>query len=214
MRKIEAIFQRLGSIRNYPAGKMLFSAGEAASGLYYVEKGEIRIYRMDSDGREAEVVRLEAGDILGEAIVFTGNRYPFFAEAVRESRVIFLSRESLFEEIDKVPSSSLAFLRLLSEKCLTLNRKIESLGMRTIRQRLILFLLARCPGDRKCLVELDLKKGELARKLGTVGETLSRNLRQLQDDGLVRVEGRRIHILNCQALRNEVGDPGAPALSS
>lgn len=206
MQEIERIFRRAGESRVFKPGDALFMAGDPAGGLFFVEKGEIRVYQMDREGKEVEVVRLGSGDTLGEAVLFAGADYPFYAQAVLESRVLFLSRDALFWEIDRDPVAARAFLRLLSEKCLTLNRKIEALGIRTIRQRLIRYLIDLCPGDGNCRIELDRKKGELARLLGTVGETLSRNLRQLQDDGLISIHGRRIQILNCGALREEARD--------
>jgi CRP/FNR family transcriptional regulator len=205
-REIERIFRRAGESRVLRTGDALFMAGDPARGIFLLERGEIRVYQMDREGKEVEVVRLGPGDILGEAVLFAGAEYPFYAQAVLESRALFLSRNALFQEIDHDPAAGRAFLRLLSDKCLTLNRKIEALGIRTIRQRLIRYLINLCPGDGNCRIELDRKKGELARLLGTAGETLSRNLRQLQDDGLIRIDGRRIQILNCGALRAEARD--------
>jgi CRP-like cAMP-binding protein len=51
---------------------------------------------------------------------------------------------------------------------------------------------------------LEIKKTELARLLGTISETLSRNLRGLQRDGLIEVKGRRIRIKECSRLRKEI----------
>ena len=96
------------------------------------------------------------------------------------------------------------FVDLLARKCVVLSNKIESLGLRTVRQRLIRYLLSQCSGEQKCLVELKIKKGELAKILGTISETLSRNLKQMQEEGLIEVEGNRVAIKNCPALREEL----------
>jgi CRP-like cAMP-binding protein len=93
---------------------------------------------------------------------------------------------------------------LLARKCVVLSNKIESLGLRTVRQRLIRYLLSRCSGEQTCLVELKVKKGELAKILGTISETLSRNLKHMQDEGLIEVEGNKITVKDCPALRDEL----------
>ncbi|MBU4330119.1 MAG: helix-turn-helix domain-containing protein, partial [Acidobacteria bacterium] len=51
-------------------------------------------------------------------------------------------------------------------------------------------------------VELPVKKTELAQMLGTVSETLSRNLAQLQEDGQIEVDGKNIRIIDCASLRS------------
>ena len=77
--------------------------------------------------------------------------------------------------------------------------------MKTVRQRLAAYLLAGCGGAGPCAIALPMKKGDLAKALGTVGETLSRTLRQMQDEGLIRVEGKTIRVIDCLGLRRESG---------
>ena len=192
-----------GQRRVFPAGGVLFNAGDPADGLYYVKSGEVRIYKMDSQGREVEVVRLEPGDFFGDAVLFVHREFPAFAEAVQDSEVFFLEKGQLLRGLEEVPGLARDFITLLARKCVTLNRRIEALGLQTVRQRLIQFLLTRCQGRGVCTVELDMKKAELARLLGTISETLSRNLKQLQEEGMILVTGRSIRITDCSRLRNE-----------
>jgi CRP/FNR family transcriptional regulator len=196
--------KKLGQLKRFQKDEMLFSAQDEANGFYYVESGEIRVYKMDEQGREVEVVRLGPGDFLGEAIVFASSVYPVFAQAVMDSDVLFFAKRKINREMAQNPSIAMYFVDLLSRKCVVLSNKIESLGLRTVRQRLIRFLLSQCSGEQKCLVELKVKKGELAKILGTIGETLSRNLKQMQEEGLIEVEGSKVMIKNCPALREEL----------
>jgi CRP-like cAMP-binding protein len=197
-------FKKLGRRKIFHKGEVLFSAQDEASGFYYVEKGEIRIFKMDEQGREVEVVRLGTGDFLGEAIVFVSPAYPVFAQAVQDSEVLFFAKKKVSQAMSKNPGIAMYFVELLARKCVVLSNKIESLGLRTVRQRLIRYLLSRCSGDRQCLVELNIKKGELAKILGTISETLSRNLKHMQEEGLIEVEGNKVAIKNCPALREEL----------
>ncbi len=201
---LPAGFKKMGHLKKFRKGEVLFSAQDEANGFYYVEKGEIRVFKMDEQGREVEVVRLGPGDFLGEAIVFVSSEYPVFAQAVLDSEVLFFVKRKVSQEMSQNPSIAMYFVELLARKCVVLSNKIESLGLRTVRQRLIRYLLANCSGDRQCLVKLDVKKGELAKILGTISETLSRNLRHMQEEGLIEVEGNRVKIKNCPALREEL----------
>jgi CRP/FNR family transcriptional regulator len=159
---------------------------------------------MDEQGRELEVVRLEPGDFLGEAILFVSSVFPFFAQAVKDSQVLFFDKNRIFKKIDEEPSIAKFFLNLLAKKCFILNRRIETLGLQTVRQRLIQYLLLNCSDEQECTVKLKTKKVELAKILGTISETLSRNLKQIQDEGLIEVEGNKIHINDCSKLRLEL----------
>ncbi len=194
----------LGRLKKFQKGEILFSAQDEADGFYYVEKGEIRVYKMDEQGREAEVTRLGPGGFLGEAIVFASETYPVFAQALTDSDVLFFLKKKINQEIAKNPRIAVYFVHLLARKCVVLSNKIESLGLRTVRQRLIRYLLSYCSGDQYCLVELKIKKGELAKILGTISETLSRNLKQMQEEGLIEVKGNRVLINNCTLLREEL----------
>ena len=195
---------RGGRRQIYAAGDMLFQAGDPADGLYYVKTGQVRIYKMDEQGREVEVVRLEPGDFFGDAVLFVHEEFPAFAEAVRDAEVFFIEKSRLFRDLENIPGLAHDFITLLARKCVTLNRRIEALGLQTVRQRLVQFLLMRCQGKDHCTVQLDIKKAELARLLGTISETLSRNLKQLQEEGLIEVTGRSIRIRDCPRLRGQL----------
>ena len=204
MVNIERAIKDIGRIKKYRKNELLFSAQQKADGLYYVQSGEIRVFKMDEQGREVEVVRLEPGDFLGEAILFVSLVFPFFAQAVKDSQLLFFDKNKIFKKIDEEPSIAKFFLNLLARKCLILNRRIETLGLQTIRQRLIQYMLLNCSGEQHCTVELKTKKVELAKTLGTISETLSRNLKHIQDEGLIEVEGNKIHIKDCSKLRLEL----------
>jgi len=204
MVRLEDSIKALGKIRRFQKGEVLFTAQEKADGFYYVESGEIRVYKMDKNGREIEVVRLEPGDFLGEAIVFVSSQFPFFAQAVKDSQVLFFDKNDILRSMDRDPLIAKFFVRLLAKKCVVLSQKIESLGLQTVRQRLIHYLLSNCSGEQRCVIELTIKKAELAKILGTISETLSRNLKQMQEEGVIEVRGNRIRVLDCCRMRSEL----------
>lgn len=204
MVRFENSIKVLGRPKRFHKGEVLFSAQEKADGFYYLESGEIRVFKMDENGREIEVVRLEPGDFLGEAIVFVSSQFPFFAQAVKDSRVLFFDKNDILRSMDRDPLVAKFFVRLLAEKCAVLSQRIESLGLQTVRQRLVHYLLSNCSGEQRCVIELNVKKVELAKILGTIPETLSRNLKQMQEEGLIEVRGNRIRVLDCWRMRSKL----------
>ena len=202
-RAVKTLLRELGRPRRLDPGEFLFNAGDASREFFRVESGEMRVFRMDSEGREIEIVRLGPGEFFGEAVAFAGAPYPAYAAAVGETSVLVFDRNRVLDRAGSDPAAARFFIRLLAGKCLTLNERIEALGMKTVRQRLAHFLIVRCPGKGACLVDLEIRKVDLARLLGTVPETLSRTLKRMAADDLIRVDGPRIHLLDCPALRSE-----------
>ncbi|MDI6698629.1 MAG: Crp/Fnr family transcriptional regulator [Candidatus Saccharicenans sp.] len=194
----------LGIRKKLAKKQYLFTSGQEAAGFFYLISGEIRVFKMDRQAKEVEVVRIKPGDFFGEAAAFTSSCYPAYAEAVAESEVIFFNKQQFFQRLDKNPAVARFFIKLLAEKCLILNERIESLGLKTVRQRLAQYLLSRCSGQTGCLVEVRVKKSDLARLLGTVPETLSRTLKTFQEEGLIERHGWKIKIKNCPRLKQEI----------
>ncbi|MBM3310569.1 MAG: Crp/Fnr family transcriptional regulator [Candidatus Aminicenantes bacterium] len=193
----------LGASKRFSAGTTLFQAGDEAKKFYYLESGAVRVFKTDEQGRELDVAWIEPGDFLGEAVVFHEGRYPFSAEAGRDTAVRVFDKAEVWRGLDRSPAAARFFIGLLARKCVLLSGRVESLGLKTVRQRLAEYLVRNCAGCPG-VVELTLTKGELARLLGTVAETLSRTLKQLQEDGLIEVRGREIKVLDCPRLRAEI----------
>ena len=204
MNEFDKAVKSLGVSKKYHKGEVLFSAQEKANGFFYVESGEVRVYKMVENGGEVEVVRRGSGDFRGETIVFVSSEFPFFAQAVKDSRIMFFDKTAILREMETEPSVGKFFVNLLASKCVVLSRRVESLGLLTVRQRLIQYLISNCSGGLQCVIELKVKKSELAKILGTVSETLSRNLKQMQEEGLIEVEGNRIRVVDCCKMRSEL----------
>ncbi len=204
MDNLQKKIMALGITKTYRKKAFLFQAQEDASGFFYILKGGVRVFKMDENGREVEVVRLEPGDFLAEAVALASAKFPGFAQATEDTEVLFIEMGDFFKKLETDAALSRFFLDLLAKKCLVLNDRIESLGLRTVRQRLIQYLLSQCSGERACLVELKIKKSDLARLLGTISATLSRNLREMQQEGLIEVRGKRIRVKECLKMRQEI----------
>lgn len=204
MKDLPQKIKSLGTPKTFAKGEFLFQVEDRARGFYYVWAGEIRVFKLDAQGRELDVARLGPGDFLGEAIAFVAGHFPFYSQAVRDSKTHYFDREAVFQALAADPAAARFFVELLAQKCVILSERVESLGLRTVRQRLIQYLLSNCRGAGRCVIELRIKKGELARLLGTINETLSRNLKKMQEEGLIEVRGKTIRISACEKLREEL----------
>jgi CRP-like cAMP-binding protein len=155
--------RRIGRESVYAKGAFLFQAEEKADAFFFIVSGEIRVFKMDEQGREMEITRLGGGDFVGEAFALVHGRFPFFAQAAREVRALVFGADAAGKAIASNPAAARFFVRLLARKCVQLSGRVESLGMKTVRQRLAEYLLSGCRGEGGCAIALPMKKGELAK---------------------------------------------------
>lgn len=203
MKDLLTDIKKLGRIQTFGKDEFLFNAADDANGFFYVQSGEVRIFRMDNQGKEVEVVRLNPGDFFGEAVVFVSDKFPAFAQAVKDTKTLFFSKKTIFQHIDNDPTIARFFISLLAKKCIVLNKRIETLELRTVRQRLAQFILSQSQEQQSKVIVLNMKKVELARFIGTISETLSRSLKKMQEDNLIEVHGRKIRVKDSAKLKQE-----------
>jgi len=207
--KMDKLFEKIKSAgirKELDNRQTIFSDGDKANGFYYVESGRVRAFKMDASGKDFEVSSFNAGEYFGEVIVFGAEAYPVHTETVGPAVVYYFDKKQVLSLIKKNPSTAMSFLTILAKKCISLNKQIENLTLKTVRMRLIQFLVNNCGREEDCVVHLQIKKSELARKIGTVSETLSRNFAHLQNDGLIQVRNRDIKVLDCKKMKAELDD--------
>jgi|LSQX01.1.fsa_nt_gb CRP-like cAMP-binding protein len=192
-----------GVVRTYARGEVLFDEGEPGKGLFLIESGSIKIYKVSETGREQILAVLRAGDSVAELPLFDRAPYPASAAALDQATVLFIPLRSFDEVLAENPSIALAIIRALARRMRALVELIADLSLRQVRQRLARFLLEEAGESRK--VRLSLTNEELAARLGTVRDVISRTLSSLQNDGLIQVEGRLIRLSDYDGLRQEAG---------
>ena len=194
--------------RDYGAGEMVFGEGEPCSGLYMVESGNVRIFKSSPNGRE-QVLSIDGpGSSIAEVPVFDGGTYPATATAVDAATLVFVSKQDFQALCLSHPQVALKVLRVVGARLRRLVGIIEELSFTTVRHRLASYLLRLAQKSSRRAVEgvevtLPITNQELAAQIGTVRELVSRNLSRLQAEGLVRIDGRNVVILDLKALEAE-----------
>ena len=199
-RELEAL-EEIVSIRQANKGEVLFLQGDPATGFYMLLSGSIRVYKASPEGKEYTLHYIQSGQMFAEAAVFKGKTFPANAVATAESTVAFFPKERFVRLIGDSPQMSLKMIAALSGFVREFNQQIEDLSLKEVPARLASHLLRKAKQFSSNQVTLDITKTELARSLGTISETLSRNLRKLRDLGVVAVDGKNITILDPERLR-------------
>ncbi len=195
--------------KQYAAGELIFAEGEPCLGMYVVERGHIRIFKSSPGGRE-QVLSIDGpGSSVAELPVFDGGAYPASGSAVDDATVLLVRKQDFHGLCLAHPEVALKVLRVVGMRLRRLVGIIEELSFTTVRRRLAayLFRLAQREGSRTAQgVEVTLPAGhqELAAQIGTVRELVSRNLSRLQQEGMLKVDGRSIVVRDMEALEAEL----------
>jgi CRP/FNR family transcriptional regulator len=194
----------LGAIavrKYYSKGQNFFSEGDEATGFYIILSGKVKIFKLSPEGKEQIFHILEDHDPFGEAAVFAGKHYPASAQALSETPVLFFPTQKFIELITREPTLALSMLALLSQRLRKLTMLVENLSLKEVPGRLAAYLLYQ--NERNGLtpvIELDVSKNQMAGLLGTIPETLSRILKRMTDEKLIKADARTISILDKEGL--------------
>ena len=191
--------------RRLAKGEVLFMAGDEAAGLFVIAEGSVRAYREGLDGRE-QVIHVERdGATIAELPVFDDRPYPSTVAAEEETLVLFIDRRDVKRLCLEHPNIALAALKLLAGRLRRCAELVEALSLREVDQRLAHWLLgeARRRGTHNnegVQLTLALTNQQIAARIGSVREVVSRAFTRLQNNGLIAVDGRAVLIPDEEAL--------------
>ena len=186
----------------FKRGESIFCEEDEGTGFYVVISGRVKIFKLSAEGKEQTLHIFGPGEPFGEVAVFTGKRFPANAEALEETRALFIPREEFAGLIRKDPSLALNMLAVLSQRLRRFSALIENLSLKEVPGRLAAYLLFLGEGKKASdELTLEISKNQLASLLGTIPETLSRILARMSREGFVELSGaRRIRILDRKGL--------------
>jgi CRP/FNR family transcriptional regulator len=190
-------------------GEILFLAGDPARGLYVIVDGSVRAYRVGGDGRE-QVIHVErAGATVGEVPVFDEGTYPSTVAGEEDARLLFIPTNEVKRLCFDHPGIAWSALRVMARRLRKCASLVETLSLHDVDRRLARFLLeeARTRGQRfGSGFEMDLQftHQQIASRIGTVREVVSRAFSRLQQAGLVKGTLKALIILDEKRLTSFV----------
>lgn len=199
------IVRAIATFRQAGKKEILFSDGEEAKGFYVILSGKVKLYKISPEGKEQILHVVSAPDSFAEAALFREGTYPAFAEPLSDSQLLFIPKRDFIQLIEKNPKLSINMIVSLSQYLRRFASLIEELSLKEVSSRIAKYLLdlsmkSSKEGKHPKEVELDLSKTQLALKLGTISETLSRTLAKMKAKRVIDVKKNKILILNREAL--------------
>ena len=187
--------------------KTIFFPGDPAERVYLIRRGAVRLSRVYESGEEITVALLRENSLFGVLSLITGHRSDRFYHAVAFTRVEIITAPaaSVLNAIEGDASVGLLLLQGLSSRILQTETMIETLTHRDMSSRLVSFLLVLCrdfgvPGQKGITIDLKLSHQAIAEAIGSTRVTITRLLGDLRNAGLVKIDRKKITVLDPIAL--------------
>jgi CRP-like cAMP-binding protein len=187
-------------------GDMFYGPEDNTEKFFILQKGKIRIFRMTPEGREFTLAVVESGTVFGE-MALTGQWLEgAYAQAMESSQVSTMAREDLERLVLEKPKVGLRIMQVLSERLRRQENRLEDATMKDVHARLagIIVQLVESEGVRSGTgyrISAHYTHERLGTMIGANRVAVTRAFGLLQDEGVVELRRRLIHVTDIEALR-------------
>lgn len=188
-------------------GVTLFTRGSAATGFFIILFGQIKLVIDSPQGDEKVIEIINQRQSFGEAVMFLGRPYPVSAVSLNDSLLLHVQKDTVDSLLEEDSRFARGMLAGLSMRIHGLIKDVESQALNSTTQRVIGYLLQRCPEDEgidAASIELPTSKLLIASRLSITPETLSRVFAKLIGQQLIEVHGRNVQVLSIRKLQEYV----------
>jgi CRP/FNR family transcriptional regulator len=200
--ELQALAQRAVE-RHFGSGEMLFWEGEPCAGIFLIVQGSVKIFKTSAGGREMMLALEQAPTTVAELPLFDGGPYPASVRAVEPVVSLFLNKNDFQQVCRQYPDVALKVLAVVGHRLRHLVGVVEAMTFGSVTERLARLILDAAKVAGADEFDLPLTHQELASRLGTVREVVSRNLARFRAEGLVRIQGHQIRIQDRAGLERE-----------
>ena len=192
------------TLRRFSRGAAVCSQEDPCNGLYIIGKGTAKVFRLTAEGKETVLAVLSSGDTFGEASLQQKKHSESIA-AMSDLEVFFLKQSDLEQTLRQYPTLYPSVINAMVRWVDRLNLVIDNISTASARERVAKYLrslFAETASNHGSVntIELPFKKHEVALMLGLRPETLSRAFNDLEQEGAIRLDHKKIHILNPSSL--------------
>ena len=201
-------FKRARIANVYKKRQIVFYEGHAAHGIYIVCSGRVKIYKTDNKGHQLTTRIVYPGDLLGYPALLSRQTYSATAESMENSWLAYLNEAKFNDLLSRYPVLTRKLLEHLARDMRLAEDKARDMAMKSSRERLAELLLGLQAGrdgnghgnGRKTVLDVPFTRLDLAEMTGLAQETVIRLITELEEEKVIAVKGRKVTILNEEAL--------------
>lgn len=197
-------FQKLSQnrpVRAFKKKDLIFMEGQTPNDLYFIEKGQVRTYKVNYDGKELITAIHREGDFFGFVPLLEDKPYGENAEVLEDTRIIIIPKSDFITLIYSSKDVARKFIKMLSNNLEEMENRLLNTAYQSIRQRVASVLLnmnETFADANKGLITIPRK--EISNIVGTATESLTRTLTDFREEGLIEISPDGLRVLNKSKL--------------
>lgn len=190
-------------VRSYKAKQNIYQENDDVSYIYYVISGKVKLFVSNHDGREIVTNVCSENEFFGYESLLLNTAHNNNAESLETGEIGLIRKEVFLELLNKYPNLSTTFLNLLSNSISQKDKQLLNLAYNSVRKRIALVLISFAEkfGIVNDQSKFRISREDLANAVGTANETISRNLSDFIEEGLIEKTGSTISILSIKKLK-------------
>ncbi|HKR03408.1 MAG TPA: response regulator [Bacteroidia bacterium] len=192
-------------VKTYRKKENIYREGDYPRGMYYINKGKIKVYKIHDFGKELITALLNDGDFFGYTSLLEEKDYTENAQALEDAEITFIPREEFFNLVYNNQAVAKKFLHILTKSVTEQQDHLLELAYSSVRKRVAeaLLLLQKKYKDSggQETFSMSVSREDLANIVGTATESLIRTLSDFKDEKLVEIKEGKIFLVNEKKLK-------------
>lgn len=192
----------------YKKGQTLFYEGTRPMGLFCINSGKVKVYKISSEGKEQILKLAKPGDFLGYRALISEEFYNSSATVIEEGAMCYVPKSDFLEILQKNPAFFRKMAKRVAHELGMMEQKLVTIAQKSVRERLAATLIMLketygMEGEESDLIDIALSREDLANIIGTATETVIRLLSDFKTQKLISLQGKKIKVLDHKGLIRE-----------
>ncbi|WP_268122151.1 Crp/Fnr family transcriptional regulator [Roseivirga pacifica] len=192
----------------YKKGQTLFYEETRPMGVFCINHGKVKVYKMGSNGKEQILYIAKGGDFLGYRALLSEEFYAASATVIEPAAVCFIPKSDFLTILNRNPAFFQKLMKAVCHDLGVMEERLANIAQKSVRERLagtILMLKETygMEGGESELIDIMLSREDLANIVGTATETVIRLLSEFKNDGLIELQGKKIKVVDQKRLLHE-----------
>lgn len=190
-------------VLTYKKGETIAMQGDQISSVMLLVQGSVRTEMITMEGNILDIDIMEAVIPLAPSFIYgEKNQYPFDVLAVEPCIFLKISKEAWLDEMANNKQMLTNFLTMNADLTLYLTNKLQMISLKSLRKKLATFFLEKTTIENDSF-NLKRSRTQLAEFFGVQRQSLARSLKEMEDEGMIKLDGRNVKIFDRNKLIRE-----------
>lgn len=192
-------------VKQYSLREYIYREDDTPVHLYFLNKGKVKTYKINEDGKEYITGLYNAGDFLGYPALLEHANYSESAQVIDDAELLLVPKEDFYHLMNSNTEVIGSFIKLLADNIHQKEEQLIELAYSSVRKRVagaLVQVYEKYNADNRKDFTISLGREDIANIVGTASETVIRALSEFKQEGYIQTHGREIHVLDIHALKN------------